>query len=286
MGPPSPSTLMCLTASPRMSPCKLKVWRAPRGRLIPRTSRRKRRASRSMFASAADGRWPLAASCAIDCWGGGPRTSTSRCSASPRSSCRRCCSELGRVEPVGQAFPVFKLGAIDVALPRRESKTGRGHKGFAVEGDPFMSFEEAARRRDFTINAIGVGPAHRRVPGSRSTGARPRARESFASSMRSRFADDSLRVLRALQFAARFETHARASIVRHLPRDRAGRSARRTRLGRVREAAADGRAPVNRLRPRARAGRDRAAAARDGAALRPARRIRSGIPKATSGRTR
>ncbi|MCC7243639.1 MAG: tRNA nucleotidyltransferase, partial [Acidobacteria bacterium] len=38
-------------------------------------------------------------------------------------------AELGRVERVGQAFPVFKLGAVDVALPRRESKTGRGHKG-------------------------------------------------------------------------------------------------------------------------------------------------------------
>ena len=111
---------------------------------------------------------------------------------------------LGRVEPVGQAFPVYKLGAIDVALPRRESKTGRGHKGFSVEGDHSMSFEDAARRRDFTINAIGWDPltgeyldpfsgrddlAHRllRVVDPRT------------------FADDSLRVLRAVQFAARFE---------------------------------------------------------------------------------
>ena len=66
--------------------------------------------------------------------------------------------ELGRVEAVGQAFPVFKLGAIDVALPRRESKSGRGHKGFTVEGDPSMSIDEAARRRDFTINAIAWDP--------------------------------------------------------------------------------------------------------------------------------
>ncbi|MBM3809995.1 MAG: CCA tRNA nucleotidyltransferase, partial [Acidimicrobiia bacterium] len=65
---------------------------------------------------------------------------------------------LGRVEPVGQAFPVYKFGDADVALPRRESKTGRGHKGFTVAGDPSMSFEEAARRRDFTINAIGWDP--------------------------------------------------------------------------------------------------------------------------------
>ena len=68
---------------------------------------------------------------------------------------------LGRVEPVGQSFPVYKVvrpghgeGAVDVALPRRESKSGRGHKGFEVHGDPSMSFEDAARRRDFTVNAI------------------------------------------------------------------------------------------------------------------------------------
>src|SRR6185295_11695353 len=70
----------------------------------------------------------------------------------------------GRVEPVGQSFPVYKViaegatGAIDVALPRRESKKGRGHKGFEVQGDPSMSVAEAARRRDFTVNAIAWDP--------------------------------------------------------------------------------------------------------------------------------
>ena len=69
----------------------------------------------------------------------------------------------GRVEAVGQSFPVYKVVStdgvsIDVALPRRESKHGRGHKGFEVRGDPVMSFDEAARRRDFTINAISWDP--------------------------------------------------------------------------------------------------------------------------------
>ena len=45
-----------------------------------------------------------------------------------------------------------------VTLPRRESKQGRGHKGFEIRGDPFMTFPEAARRRDFTVNAIGWDP--------------------------------------------------------------------------------------------------------------------------------
>ena len=40
------------------------------------------------------------------------------------------------------------------SIPRRERKVGAGHRGFVVEGDPDMSFEEACRRRDFTINAI------------------------------------------------------------------------------------------------------------------------------------
>jgi tRNA nucleotidyltransferase (CCA-adding enzyme) len=111
---------------------------------------------------------------------------------------------LGRVEPVGRAFPVYKLGPIDVALPRRESKSGRGHTAFAVQGDPDMSFADAARRRDFTMNAIGwdpltddyVDPFHGRDDLA--------ARVLRVVDPRT-FADDSLRVLRAVQFAARFE---------------------------------------------------------------------------------
>ena len=45
-----------------------------------------------------------------------------------------------------------------MSLPRRESKVGRGHKGFAVEGDPSLSITEAARRRDFTVNAMSRDP--------------------------------------------------------------------------------------------------------------------------------
>src|SRR5204863_8959806 len=80
----------------------------------------------------------------------------------------------------------------------------RGHRGFVVVGDPDMSIEEAARRRDFTINAIswdpltgeyfdpfdGRGDLQRRV-----------LRMVDADT----FADDSLRVLRVVQFAARLE---------------------------------------------------------------------------------
>lgn len=110
----------------------------------------------------------------------------------------------GRVEPVGQSFPVYKVGPLDVALPRRESKTGRGHKGFTVVGDPTMTFAEAARRRDFTINAIGFDPLseeHLDPFGGQADLSARRLRVVDPE----RFADDSLRVLRALQFVARFD---------------------------------------------------------------------------------
>ena len=111
---------------------------------------------------------------------------------------------LGRVDPVGQAFPVYKIGGVDVALPRRESKSGRGHKGFVVEGDPSMSFDDAARRRDFTINAIGWDPLTNQYldpfDGRRDLNLRVLRVVDPGT-----FADDSLRVLRALQFAARFD---------------------------------------------------------------------------------
>ena len=112
--------------------------------------------------------------------------------------------EFGRVEPVGQAFPVYKVGGIDVALPRRESKSGRGHKGFEVRGDPSMSLEEAARRRDFTINAISWDP----LTGDYTDpfdGRRDLAARRLRIVDRERFGDDSLRVLRAIQLAARFD---------------------------------------------------------------------------------
>ena len=62
------------------------------------------------------------------------------------------------VNAVGESFTVYKVGPIDVALPRTESKSGTGHRGFVVTGDPELTFEQASGRRDFTINAIGWDP--------------------------------------------------------------------------------------------------------------------------------
>jgi tRNA nucleotidyltransferase (CCA-adding enzyme) len=122
----------------------------------------------------------------------------------PAGQLRRLLESLGRVETVGESFQVYKLGDIDVSLPRRESKSGRGHRGFDVTGDPSMPVEEAARRRDFTINAISWDP----LTGEYLDpfGGRPDlARRLLRVVDPERFGDDSLRVLRAIQFAARFD---------------------------------------------------------------------------------
>ncbi|HYO90691.1 MAG TPA: hypothetical protein VEQ40_03615, partial [Pyrinomonadaceae bacterium] len=72
---------------------------------------------------------------------------------------RKLLESLGTVNVVGEAFTVYKLGHdLDVSLPRRERKTGRGHRAFLVEGDPFMTIEDATSRRDFTINAVLQDP--------------------------------------------------------------------------------------------------------------------------------
>lgn len=110
----------------------------------------------------------------------------------------------GRVDAVGESFTVYKVAGFDVALPRRDSKVGRGHRGFEVVGDPFMPLADAVRRRDFTINALLYDPLTGDVidlvGGRRDLDARVlRAVDADT------FGDDSLRVLRGLQFAARFD---------------------------------------------------------------------------------
>ena len=110
----------------------------------------------------------------------------------------------GHVEPIGQSFPVYKIGTVDIGLPRRESKAGRGHKGFVVEGDPSMSIEDAARRRDFTVNAIAWDPLTDEYIDPFG-GRQDLERRLLRAVDPQTFGDDSLRVLRAVQFAARFE---------------------------------------------------------------------------------
>ena len=109
------------------------------------------------------------------------------------------------VDIVGKAFGVLKLKKhpIDVSIPRRESKTGLGHTGFAIEGDPNMSFEEAAARRDFTVNAISWNPCTQELIDPYK--GQVDLEKGILRHTSDQFAEDPLRVLRAMQFVGRFE---------------------------------------------------------------------------------
>ncbi len=122
----------------------------------------------------------------------------------PADRLRPIVERFGRVDAVGESFTVLKIGNIDVSLPRRESKTGPGHRGFTVEGDPDLSFVEAARRRDFTINAIAQDPLTSEIIDPFNGRADMTTRTLRVVDRRT-FGEDSLRVLRALQFSARFD---------------------------------------------------------------------------------
>jgi tRNA nucleotidyltransferase (CCA-adding enzyme) len=118
---------------------------------------------------------------------------------------RQILDRFGTVNVVGEAFTVYKLGAdLDVSLPRRERKAGRGHRAFVIEGDPAMTFDEATRRRDFTINAILQDPLTGELIDP-FNGQEDIQRGVLRAVDSETFGEDSLRVLRAAQFAARFE---------------------------------------------------------------------------------
>src|SRR5882724_72142 len=121
------------------------------------------------------------------------------------SRLRELLEEFGPVNAVGEAFKVYKLGpSLDVSLPRRERKSGEGHRAFVIEGDPFMTVFEAARRRDFTVNAILQDPLTGEIIDPFNGGLDIR-RKLLKAVSADTFVEDSLRVLRAAQFAARFE---------------------------------------------------------------------------------
>ena len=106
---------------------------------------------------------------------------------------------------VGAAFGVTKLKdfPVDVSVPRRENRTGAKHTDFDVQADPTMTPKDAAERRDFTLNAIMWDPFTGEVLDP--WGGVADLRANRLRHVSDKFAEDPLRVLRAMQFAARFE---------------------------------------------------------------------------------
>lgn len=112
----------------------------------------------------------------------------------------------GSTDVVGKSFGVIKLHRegrwYDFSLPRRESKTGAGHRGFKIAPEPGLSDREAAARRDFTINAIAYDPFARALIDPHNGAADLRA--GILRHVSPAFSEDPLRVLRGFQLAARF----------------------------------------------------------------------------------
>lgn len=145
----------------------------------------------------------------------------------------RCLEEildsLGQRMTIGESFGIFGLKGydLDIAMPRKEEVRGQGHKDFDIFVDPFIGTEAAARRRDFTFNALMqdvlTGEIVDHFGGEEDLKAGVLRHVNDRS-----FSEDPLRVLRAAQFAARFgfrvaeETVALCSRMQlqHLPRER------------------------------------------------------------------
>ena len=115
-------------------------------------------------------------------------------------------SKYGRTNLVGKAFGVIHLAmkglSLDFSFPRTESKVGYGHRGFVVHTDEKLSFKEAALRRDFTINAMGMELPELTL--CDPYGGIDDLKSHILRHVGPAFAEDSLRILRGVQFASRF----------------------------------------------------------------------------------
>ena len=114
--------------------------------------------------------------------------------------------DFGEVITIGASFGIYNLKgcSLDIAMPRKETARGTGHRDFDVFVDPFIGTEKAALRRDFTINALMQNVLTGEITdhfGGRDDLEKGVIRHVNDSS----FAEDPLRVLRAAQFAARFD---------------------------------------------------------------------------------
>lgn len=122
-------------------------------------------------------------------------------------------SGICEVDAVGMSFGVLKVKhhEIDLALPRKENKTGRGHKGFIMEFSPELDFSAAASRRDFTINAIMMDAITGEIIDP--WGGKADLQKKRLRHVSDAFTEDPLRVLRGMQFISRFGLSAASETI-------------------------------------------------------------------------
>lgn len=128
----------------------------------------------------------------------------------PYATLQEILQKFGRCDLVGESFGVLKFKfhnrEYDFSIPRRDNKTGEGHKGFDVKTDPFMSTKEAASRRDFTINSIMFDLKEKRIEDP-FNGQEDIKNKILRHTSTKTFVEDPLRVLRGMQFSSRFDLH-------------------------------------------------------------------------------
>ena len=127
----------------------------------------------------------------------------------PMEKLEELLSKYGKVDKVGASFGVLKFKPegssedIDIAIPRTETSTGEGgHKGFDVSSDHELPIEDDLMRRDFTINAIAKDIDGNLI--DPFNGQEDLKNKIIRIVNPVAFADDPLRMLRAVQFASRF----------------------------------------------------------------------------------
>lgn len=123
--------------------------------------------------------------------------------------------EFGSVNIVGKSFGVCKLYFedydLDFSFPRRDNKIKNGHKGFEIEIDTTLDFKTAASRRDFTINSIGYDVTLKKILDP-FNGINDLNNKILKAVDNDSFAEDPLRVLRAVQFSTRFELQIESNL--------------------------------------------------------------------------
>ena len=154
----------------------------------------------------AGGRALLVGGCVRDqLLGGAPKDFDIECYGISPERLQEVLAQEFRLDLVGLSFGVIKLHHhdIDVALPRRETKLGLGHKAFGMEYDPALPVKEAAARRDFTVNAIYRDPLTDEIIDPWN--GRADLENRILRHVSDHFGEDPLRVLRGMQFVARFD---------------------------------------------------------------------------------
>ena len=154
----------------------------------------------------AGGRALLVGGCVRDeLLGREPKDFDIECFGISAADLQRALSEEFELDLVGISFGVIKLKhlEIDVAMPRRETKLGLGHRAFEMEYDPTLTIAEASARRDFTVNAIYKDPLTGEILDPWN--GREDLKRKVLRHVSPHFTEDPLRVLRGMQFVARFD---------------------------------------------------------------------------------